>query len=69
VPFQPAYASLGHRRGQFPVAEALMSQCVSLPLYPELTDDQVDYVAGTLRELLVGGAVRVGHEVLGVSHG
>lgn len=52
VPFQPAYAHLGHRRGEFPVTEELMSQCLSLPLYPEMTDEQVVYVANTLREQL-----------------
>jgi dTDP-4-amino-4,6-dideoxygalactose transaminase len=53
VPYQPAYAYLGHRRGDFPVAEHLMSHCVSLPLYPEMTDEQVEYVADTLREVLL----------------
>jgi dTDP-4-amino-4,6-dideoxygalactose transaminase len=52
VPFQPAYEHLGYRRGDFPVAEELMERCVSLPLYPELTDAQTAYVAGVVRELL-----------------
>jgi dTDP-4-amino-4,6-dideoxygalactose transaminase len=51
VPFQPAYAHLGCRRGDFPVAEDLMSRCLSLPLFPELTEEQIDYVADALTEL------------------
>jgi dTDP-4-amino-4,6-dideoxygalactose transaminase len=52
VPFQPAYAHLGYRRGDFPVAEELAECCLSLPLYPELTDEQTAHVAGALRRLL-----------------
>jgi dTDP-4-amino-4,6-dideoxygalactose transaminase len=52
VPFQPAYASLGYRRGDFPVAEDLMAHCLSLPLYPELTRAQIEHTAGVLSELL-----------------
>jgi dTDP-4-amino-4,6-dideoxygalactose transaminase len=37
---QPAYASLGYRRGDLPVTEAWADECLSLPLYPELTEDQ-----------------------------
>jgi dTDP-4-amino-4,6-dideoxygalactose transaminase len=52
VPFQPAYAHLGYQRGQFPVAEDVASRCLSLPMYPELTDAQLEYVADTLKECL-----------------
>jgi dTDP-4-amino-4,6-dideoxygalactose transaminase len=52
VPFQPAYAHLGYRRGDFPVAEELMERCLSLPLYPELTDEQTSYVAEVMREIV-----------------
>lgn len=46
---QPAYAALGHRRGDFPVTEAWADECVSLPLYPELTPDQRDRVVAEVR--------------------
>jgi dTDP-4-amino-4,6-dideoxygalactose transaminase len=52
VPFQPAYADLGYRRGDFPVAEELMANCLSLPLFPELTAEQVERTAAVLREVL-----------------
>jgi dTDP-4-amino-4,6-dideoxygalactose transaminase len=56
VPFQPAYAHLGYRRGDFPVAEDLMGHCLSLPLYPELTEEQLLYTATALQDLLLGVA-------------
>jgi perosamine synthetase len=49
----PYYAShLGHRRGDFPRAEAAFECAVSLPLYPAMTDEDVDYVAAAVREAL-----------------
>lgn len=41
---QPAYRSKGWRKGQFPVAEQLAEEIVSIPMYPELTDDQQRFV-------------------------
>ena len=41
---QPAYAALGYRRGELPVTEAVAESCLSLPLYPEMTDAQQDRV-------------------------
>jgi dTDP-4-amino-4,6-dideoxygalactose transaminase len=49
---QPAYAHLGYKAGQFPVAEQLASTCWSLPLYPELTESDVDRVVSILRGAL-----------------
>ncbi len=42
---QKCYESLGHREGSFPAAEAAARECLSLPIYPELTDAQVAHVA------------------------
>jgi len=42
---QPAYANLGYGRGSFPRAEATAAQVLSLPLYPELSEDSVSKVA------------------------
>jgi dTDP-4-amino-4,6-dideoxygalactose transaminase len=41
---QKCYASLGLGRGAFPVAERAADTCVSLPIFPELTEAQVDHV-------------------------
>jgi dTDP-4-amino-4,6-dideoxygalactose transaminase len=48
---QPAFASLGYRRGQFPVAEKAAAEILSLPIYPEMTDAQALEVAAAIREL------------------
>lgn len=50
VHLQPAYASLGYSRGSFPVAERTASEFLSLPMYPELKPDQVDFVAECVRD-------------------
>ena len=49
---QKAYADMGLKRGSFPVAERCSDQVVSLPLYPELSSEQIQYVAEAVRETL-----------------
>ncbi len=53
---QPAYASLGYGRGSFPVAERVASQCLSLPMFPDLSEAQVDRVASVVRAFVQAGA-------------
>jgi dTDP-4-amino-4,6-dideoxygalactose transaminase len=48
---QGAFASVGGRRGDFPVAEAAADEIFSLPLYPEMSDAQARAVAAAVREL------------------
>ncbi len=48
VHLQPAYRELGHPEGSFPVAERCAQEILSLPMYPELREEQVDYVVGQL---------------------
>jgi len=48
VHMQPAYADLGYGPGAFPQAEAAARQVLSLPLYPELTEDAVKRVASAV---------------------
>lgn len=45
---QECYASLGYAAGSLPVAEKTSATCVSLPIFPELTDAQVDHVIKTI---------------------
>jgi dTDP-4-amino-4,6-dideoxygalactose transaminase len=52
---QPAYARLGHRPEDFPVSHALGSCILSLPMYAELTDEQIHYVTETVRNAILGG--------------
>jgi dTDP-4-amino-4,6-dideoxygalactose transaminase len=49
IHLQEAYAFLGHSEGDFPVAEQSALSLLSLPMYAELTHEQVDYVAESLR--------------------
>ncbi len=51
---QPAYAHLGHHAGDFPVAERVADEIISLPIYAEITESQVDRVCSALRECLRG---------------
>lgn len=46
---QKAYANLGYKEGDFPVAEKAARECLSLPIYPELTDDQIGRVAEVIK--------------------
>jgi len=46
---QPAFKSLGHRVGDFPHAEALSQEILSLPMYPGLTTAQIDRVVRAIR--------------------
>jgi dTDP-4-amino-4,6-dideoxygalactose transaminase len=49
---QPAYAALGHRKGNYPVSEQAAREVLSLPMYPELTPQQIERVAAALAEAL-----------------
>jgi dTDP-4-amino-4,6-dideoxygalactose transaminase len=45
---QKAFESLGYRRGDFPVSERLSERIFSIPIYPELTAAQMEYIVQTL---------------------
>ena len=49
---QPYYRQLGFKPGDFPAAEAYYAQAISLPLFPELTDEQQDRVVAVLTQAL-----------------
>lgn len=48
VHLQPAYADLGYREGDFPIAERLAREMLSLPIYPELTEAQQRQICDAL---------------------
>ena len=45
---QDCFKELGYQHGDLPVAERLCSEVLSLPIYPELTAEQIEYVANTI---------------------
>ncbi len=49
IHLQPAYAKLGIAEGSLPVAERAAREILSLPMFPELTDEQVDRVVAAVR--------------------
>jgi dTDP-4-amino-4,6-dideoxygalactose transaminase len=52
IHLQEAYRHFGIRHGAFPVAEKCAEELLSLPMYPELTEEQIGYVAAELRNKL-----------------
>jgi len=51
---QECFALLGYKEGDFPVSEQAAGEVLALPIYPELTDEQIDYVAGKVKEFVAG---------------
>jgi dTDP-4-amino-4,6-dideoxygalactose transaminase len=49
LPLLKAYSYLGHRPGDFPVAERIASRGLSLPIFPEISGEQQEYVAGRVK--------------------
>ncbi|MEY2486534.1 MAG: hypothetical protein QOH39_2182 [Verrucomicrobiota bacterium] len=57
VHLQKAYRDLGHDTGAFPVSEQTALEFISLPMFPELTEEQVATVAISLREAVAAGVM------------
>jgi dTDP-4-amino-4,6-dideoxygalactose transaminase len=51
---QKAYAGRGHQQGDLPVTESVASRALSLPMFPELGEEQVDYVADCISRFMNG---------------
>ena len=49
---QQCFADLGYKEGDMPNAEAAAKETIALPIYPELTEEQIRYVAATVREFV-----------------
>lgn len=49
---QKAYSHLGYKKGDFPVTEKVMQEIISLPMYPELSQTQMEYVAEKVKQFL-----------------
>jgi dTDP-4-amino-4,6-dideoxygalactose transaminase len=58
LPFLPAYKRFDHITSDFPNAFTNQSKILSLPIYPELTNDQMDYVVECIKEFTLNNGVR-----------
>jgi dTDP-4-amino-4,6-dideoxygalactose transaminase len=58
VHLQAAYSGLGLKRGSFPVAERCADEFLSLPMFPDLTAEQIDFVARQLKAELSGAKLQ-----------
>lgn len=50
IHLQKAYSFLGYKEGDFPVAEKAIKEILSLPIYPEITKPQMQYVCDSIKE-------------------
>ena len=53
LPYLKAYEKFGHQPGDFPVSESQKDKILSLPMFPELTREQIDYVCDALMGVAV----------------
>lgn len=49
---QDAYSSLGYKKGSFPITEKCADQLLSLPMFPELTSEQIAYVVEKIKGII-----------------
>lgn len=54
IHLQEAYKDLGHVKGDFPVAEKAAREIISLPMYPELTEEDIRYIAESIKQFYAG---------------
>ena len=54
IHLQQSAEFLGYRKGDLPVTEQLATEVLSIPMYPELTDEQLDRVADSVRSFMKG---------------
>ncbi|MEO0144738.1 MAG: DegT/DnrJ/EryC1/StrS family aminotransferase [candidate division WOR-3 bacterium] len=50
IHLQKAYSFLGYKEGSLPITEELTKTTISIPIFPELTDEEVDYIIKALNE-------------------
>lgn len=54
IHLQPIFNSLGYKQGDLPQSEQAAQEVLSLPIYAELTDDQIEYIASALADAVKG---------------
>jgi dTDP-4-amino-4,6-dideoxygalactose transaminase len=52
IHLQEAYKDLGHKKGDFPVAERQATDILSLPMYPELGEEQIEFIANEVKNFI-----------------
>jgi len=52
---QPAASYLGYKEGDFPIAEGMVKRILSLPIYPEINNKQIEYVINSIKSFFDGG--------------
>lgn len=49
---QKAYSYLGYKKGDFPIAEKISEKVLSLPMFPQLKEDEIEYITSKIKEAL-----------------
>jgi len=49
---QPCFKHLGYKKGDFPESEAASEATFAIPVYPELTEDQLNFIVNAIKESL-----------------
>ena len=50
IHLQKAYTGKGFKEGDFPITEKVASEILSLPMFPQLTEEQIDYIVGKIKD-------------------
>jgi len=53
IHLHPAYQDLGYGEGDIPISECYAEQMLSLPMYPELTEDMIEYTVDAIRDFVL----------------
>jgi dTDP-4-amino-4,6-dideoxygalactose transaminase len=49
---QECFKYLGYKKGDFPVSEAASEQALAIPVHPDLTQEEMDYIIASIREFI-----------------
>jgi dTDP-4-amino-4,6-dideoxygalactose transaminase len=61
VYFHPYYRRLGYERGLCPMAEEYYLRAISIPMFPKLTNDEIEYVIEKIMKVVAGGTDELIH--------
>ena len=49
---QPSFSYLGYKKGDLPITEKIAREIFSIPIYPELSNEQVDFISGLIKDIV-----------------